>query len=98
MTQRPPVQSRGQPYERAGAVEGGRVLVEHAREGLEHVRYARRDVQGDVDIGRCGPNSGLGGVVEQHLVRPDLDQQRRKPHRSAKIGLTRGSAGSVPSR
>ena len=65
--------------EPGGPVEGGVGFVEEGGEGLEDVRDAGSDVQDDGHVVGCGLRGEAGGVVEEHLVRSGLDQQRGQP-------------------
>lgn len=77
-----------------GAVECGVRLFEAAVLALVDVREARPDLQGGLDIGGAPAGGQADRVVEEHLVRADLHEQRGRPVRSAKTGLARGSLGS----
>lgn len=60
------------------------------------MRDPRRDLQRDLDIRGGGLLGEAYGVVEEDLVRADLDDQGRQARRSAKTGLIRPRAGSSP--
>jgi hypothetical protein len=72
-----------------GAQKSGRMgqrglaFIEKVREGLKDVRSSRGHFELDGDVGGCSGRGQTRRVVQQHLVRPGLDQQRRD---SAQIG------------
>ena len=61
----------------AGALEGRLAFVEMGGEGLEHVGYPGHDFEGDLDIVGGRLYCEADGVVEEDLVRADLDQEGR---------------------
>ena len=61
-----------------GPVQRRGRLIEDRVSGLEHVRNPGGDVQGDVDVGDRRLPGQADGVIEQNLVRPGLDDQRRQ--------------------
>lgn len=73
--------------ERACRIEGLRPLVEHRGEALEDVRDEGRYGQLDRDVIACGAGCEAQRVVEDDLVRADLDEQRRK---AVEVGVWAG--------
>ena len=59
-----------------GSVEGLVRLVERADERLEHVRHPDGDVEDHVDIRLPRARRQPYGVIEEQLVRADLEQDR----------------------
>src|SRR5205807_4749887 len=64
--------------ELSGSVERSGPFVEDRREGLKDVRHPRGDVEDDLDIGGSGLSREADSVVEENLVRSDLDDQGRQ--------------------
>jgi len=71
-------------------VEGGVAFVEEGGECLEDVRDTGGDVQDDGHIVGCCLAREAGGVVEEHLVRSGLDQQRRESGEVGEDGADQG--------
>ena len=64
--------------ELSGSVQRSGPFVEDRREGLEDVRHPRGDVEHDLDVGGGGLVREADCVVEENLVRSDLDDQGRQ--------------------
>jgi hypothetical protein len=64
--------------EPSGSVQRNGRFVEDRVIGLEDVRNSRGDVEGDVDVGEGSLLGETEGVVEENLVSPGLDDQRRQ--------------------
>ena len=64
--------------EPGGPVEGLVCLVERPEERLEHVRHRGCDVENDVDVHLPCALGEPYGVIEEELVRADLEQDRRE--------------------
>src|ERR1700685_4452944 len=101
---RPPASSDGGHLrdvvldEPGGPVEGGVAFVEEGGECLEDVRDAGGDVQDDGHVVGCGLRRGRVASSRRTSCDPAWISSGGSPDRSAKMGLTRGSAGSVPAR
>src|SRR5579859_435916 len=63
--------------ELSGSVQRGGPFVEDRVIGLEDVRYTGCDVEGDLHVANGGLPGEADGVVKEHLVRSDLDDQGR---------------------
>jgi hypothetical protein len=81
--------------EGGGGLQRGVGLVEHHGERLEDVRYLGPDLQFDVDVVFGGAGCQPYGVVQQDLVRADLDEQGREPRQVGedRAGQGRGGVG-----
>jgi hypothetical protein len=62
-------------YKGSCTVERRARFVEYSGEGLEYVRHAGRDVEGDLYVVDRGPGGKAKSVAQQDLVRPDLDEK-----------------------
>ena len=81
--------------ELSGSVQGGGRFVEDRVEGLEDVRDAGGDVEGDFDVGGGGLVGQADGVVEENLVGSGLDDQRRQAA-TADVQVTLDITPGVP--
>src|ERR1700704_3554832 len=84
--------------ELSGSVQCSGPFVEDRREGLEDVRHPRSDVEHDLDVGGGGLLREADGVVEENLVRSDLDDQGRKPKKIGKYRADEAESGALPRR
>ena len=73
--------------ELSGSVQCRGRFVEDRIEGLEDVRHPGGDVEDDLDVGGGGLSREADGVVEENLVRSDLDDQGRQ---AGQVGEYRG--------
>src|SRR5580658_3534029 len=64
--------------ELSGSVQRRDRFVEDGMKGLEDVRHAGGEVEGDLDVGGGGLPRQADGVVEENLVRSTLDDQGRQ--------------------
>ena len=64
--------------ELSGSVQRRGRFVEDRVIGLEDMGHARRDVEGDLDVGGGGLPGEADGVVEENLVGAGLDDQGRQ--------------------
>ena len=66
--------------------------------GLKDVRHARGDVEGDRDVGGGGLPREADRVVEEHLVRSGLDDQRRQAGQVGEDRADQAERGVLPRR
>ena len=76
--------------EGAGCADGGVGFVEDRGEGMEDVGRVWGHVEGDGDVPAGRPGGESGGVVEEDLVGPRLDEQRRQPGQVGEPGTDWG--------
>ena len=89
-------QMRGK--ELPGSVQGSARFVEDGVVGLENVRDAGGDVEGDGAVGDSGLPGEADGVVEEDLVSSDLDDRRlrRRPVWLRSRSHRRAAAAPIP--
>jgi hypothetical protein len=75
-------------------VDGFVGLVQRSELKLEDVRAYGDHLQPHLDVVPAGVRGQPDGVVQQNLMGADLDQQRGRPARAAKTGLTSGAERS----
>jgi hypothetical protein len=84
--------------ERSGSVECRGCFVEDRVVGLEDVRHAGGDVEGDLDVGGGGLLGEADGVVEEDLVGSGLDDQGRQAGQVGEDGADEAAGGVVSGR
>ena len=60
------------------------------------MRHARRDVEGDLDVGSGGLAREPDGVVEEHLMTAGLDDQGRQAGQVGEDGADEAESRVLP--